>query len=123
MTLNPVRPTCETLDVVIANGASLSPAYNLNGRVVTGIIMPASWTLAGITFQASHDNVTFVDVFDLGVELSIAAAAASRYIALNNVLFLGINFIKIRSGTLGLPVAQGGARNLILMCGSFSDMR
>ena len=117
MTLSPVQYLCESLDLAIANGASLSIGYSLQGRILTGVYMPAAWTAAGLTFQASYDGVTWFNVYDTTGELTITTAAASLYLALDGTKFLGVNFLKVRSGTAGVPVAQGGARTLTLMCG------
>jgi len=117
MTLTPVQSLCDPLDVVIANGASLSSGYSLQGRILTGIYMPSAWTAAGLTFQASYDNATWFNVYDTSGELAITTAAASLYLAMDGTKFLGISFIRVRSGTAGTPVAQGAARTLVLMCG------
>lgn len=103
----------------IANGASLSGAVDLgikdSGHKVVGIVMPAAWTAANLTFQASSDNSTFNDLYDdNGTELNINAAQA-RAIGLrkdqSDVLGRW-RFIKVRSGTTGTPVNQNAARTV-----------
>lgn len=116
MTITPSQRLCDTLDVVIANGASLSPAYNLGGHVLTGVYMSAGWTAASLTFQASHDGATYYNVYTSAGETSIATAAGV-YVAMTGDDFFGVNFIKVRSGTAGTPVAQAAERTLTLMCG------
>lgn len=94
----------------IANGASLSDAVGMENIILTGVIMPASWTAANITFQASVDGVTFNNVYDsLGNELTVTAAA-SRYIAIDPSVYAGMKYLKVRSGTSSAAVNQGGAR-------------
>ena len=113
---NPVRRISEAEAVTIASGASLSPAVNLRGRVLCGVYMSAAWTAAGLTFQGSSDGVTYYNIQTDTTEV-IASAAAAIYIALDPVTFLGVNFLKVRSGTSGTPVNQGADRALLVMAG------
>lgn len=104
------------LTATIANGASLSGAVDLKGYGLLAIQMPAAWTAADLTFQASADGGTaFADVYDdNGAEVQ-KPAAANRYILVNQPLPYGVDRIKIRSGTSGTPVNQGAARTLTLL--------
>lgn len=112
----PVYRQSVAMDVTILDTESLSSALHLRGRVVVGIYIPASWTTGNITFQACDtEDGTFVDVYTLTAELAATSAASSRYVALDPVNFHGINFLKIRSGTSGTPVAQSGDITLQLM--------
>lgn len=111
-----------TVDVTIASGASLSGAVDLEGFAVVAIEMPAAWTAAGITFQAaSLSGGTYLDVYDdAGAEVAISAGA-SRVIAVTGAdadALAPLQFIKIRSGTGGVPVAQAAERKLRLICKS-----
>lgn len=116
--MNPVQKLCDFDDAVIANGASLSGAFNLMGRIPAGIYMPAAWTAAGLSFQVSYDDVTYYNLRSLaGAAEYTAAAAADEYVPLDFTLFYGVRFVKVRSGTLGTPVNQGAARTLVLSCG------
>jgi hypothetical protein len=104
-----------TRTATIANGASLSDAVQVDGAALVGIIMPAAWTAANLTLQASHDDSTFNNVYDeLGTEKTIVSST-SRYISLNPADYLGANSLKVRSGTAGTPVNQGGARSIVLV--------
>jgi hypothetical protein len=108
-----VRFTTQT--VTIANGASLSNEVDLETKTLIAIDMPASWTAANLTLQASVDNSTWDNVFDsLGTEVTITAAA-SRFILLNPADFVSVRYLKVRSGTSGTPVNQGGARTITLI--------
>jgi len=102
--------------ITIANGASLSGAvdfYVTDNPVA--LQMPAAWTTANLTVQASFDGTTFTDVYsDDGTE-KVITAAASRWIYLNITQFLGVRQIKLRSGTSGSPVSQGAARTIYLI--------
>lgn len=103
----------------IANGAALSNAVKLGGTLPVGIAMPSVWTAANITLQLSLDNVTFLDVYmDDGTEL-VVQAAASRMLFFSNVSqYFGVStdaWVRLRSGTSGVPVNQGAARELKLL--------
>ncbi|MFA6280382.1 MAG: hypothetical protein WC612_06285 [Bdellovibrionales bacterium] len=91
----------------IAAGAALSGAVNLGGLRLFGLVMPAAWTAAGITFQVSYDGGTsWSNLYDAnGNEVSVTVAA-SRAIALDPVTFAAISMIKVRSGTAAAPVNQ-----------------
>lgn len=116
--VNPVSPMAESSAVTIASGQSLTDAIVLGGRVLVGVVMPASWTAASLTFQASIDGSTWVNVYDSeGTEVS-ATAGAGTYVAFANpILFAGVNRMKVRSGTSGTAVNQGAERTLYLMLG------
>ena len=101
----------EVLTATIANGASLSGALSLSGFRFVGVQMPAAWTAAVITFQASFDGTTYADLTFEGTEINYAAAA-SQYIAADPAKFAGIRYLKIRSGTSSAAVAQGAQRLL-----------
>ena len=105
-----------TRTVTIANGASLSSALtDVDGASLVGIVMPAAWTTANLTLQFSHDDTAYNNVYaDDGVEVTIIAGA-SQYIRLNPADFLGANAVKVRSGTSGTPVNQGGDRVITLV--------
>jgi hypothetical protein len=99
----------------IANNASLSDAVSLDEAALVGLIMPGTWTAADLTLQGAgeNDETAFLNVYDKdGTEVTIDAAA-SRYILLEPGKFAGIKQLKIRSGTSGTPVNQGGARTIV----------
>jgi hypothetical protein len=101
--------------VAIANGASLSDAVNLAGFRAVGIQMPSAWTAANLTFQASFDGTTYVDLYDDAGNEQTATAAASRFMFLTPAEWAGIRYLKIRSGTTSVPVNQGAARTIQLI--------
>lgn len=107
-----------TTTVTIANGASLSDAAELGGMNLVGILMPASWTAAGLTFQASPDGSTYGNVFDVtGTEVAVASsgAVAAQYVVIPAGGLDGCAFVKVRSGTSGSAVNQGAARTVTLI--------
>jgi len=99
----------------IANAASLSGEVDLGGASRIAIQMPAAWTAANLTFQASDESGgTFADVVnDAGTEI-VVTATISQVIVIVTALkeLAGLRFIKIRSGTSATPVAQGAERVL-----------
>lgn len=111
----PVRgPAKVAQAATIANGASLSDAVDITAGLLIAIQMPAAWTAAVLTFQASHDGVTFADVYDsAGAERSVTVAAG-RHVTLDTANF-GMRFVKVRSGTAAAPVNQGAQRVLQLV--------
>ena len=99
----------------IANGASLSDSQQIDEAMLVGLKLPGTWTTANLTLQAAGEDAesTFCNVYEQdGTEVEINAAA-SRYVALEPVKFAGMKHIKIRSGTSGTPVNQGGARSIV----------
>lgn len=116
--LTVTAPQLTTKTVTIANGQSLSDAADLGTGRLVGIIMPAEWTTAALTFQANADaGATVYDVYDDATERTItsAGATASRFLALPLSDWLGMRGLKVRSGTGASPVNQGAARTIILV--------
>lgn len=118
-------------EAVIANGAALQTGeIDLRNHELLAIEMPAAWTAAAITMQGCMLNdgsvsataltETFVDVFDSGgTEVSLTAAQA-HFVVLTEAhknLMRGLARVKLRSGTTGVPVNQGGARRLRCILG------
>lgn len=112
-----------TLTATIASGASLSGAIDMSAFALNkdnfrlfGIIMPAAWTTANLTFQASFDSgLTWIDIMDaLGTEYTVIAGT-SRYIPVDPTPFAAIPMLKIRSGTVSTPVNQGADRIVALI--------
>ena len=105
-----------TREVTIANGASLSGAIQIDEAFLVGIKMPGTWTAANLTLQGAGEDAptTFNNVYDKdGTEVTITAAA-SRHITLEPAKFAGIHTLKVRSGTSGTAVNQGGDRIITL---------
>lgn len=98
------------LTATIANGASLSAAVDLNERTPVALLMPAAWTAADITFQASLDNSTFYDVYDEAGSEYTLTVAVDQYIILDPVDLAGARYVKVRSGTGAAAQNQGAAR-------------
>ena len=109
-----ISEAVETKTAVIENGGSLSGIVDLGGRKLVAIVMPAAWDAAGLAFQASPDGTNFFNVYDGATERTLVVAA-SYYSALNIADWVGIRWIKIRSGTAGSAVNQAAERTLTLV--------
>lgn len=102
--------------VTISNGTSLSGAVDLGFNRLFAIQMPAAWSAAGLTFQGSSDGVTYANLYDdTGTEVSWTVAASTYVVVSAPAKMQGIRYLKIRSGTSGVPVNQAGDRILTVI--------
>jgi len=102
-----------TATVTIASGQSLSAAVALGAGVPLAMQIPAAITGTELTVQGSLDGITYTDIFDSGVELSIPVLA-SQNVVLPASALAGFSYFKFRSGTASVPTNQGAARTLVL---------
>lgn len=100
----------------IANGASVSGTFDFGtDQRPCRIIMPGTWTTADLTVQTSIDGATWNNLHDVyGTEYTIKAAA-SRSINLPIADFLGVRYMRLRSGTSGSPVNQAAERSITIV--------
>lgn len=99
----------------ISEDDDLSSFEDIRGHTVVGIQMPADWDAADITFAAAvESDGTFGPVKDADGEVSFTVDA-DDYVVVDYNLFRGINFLKIRSGTEAVPVAQAADRSIKLI--------
>jgi len=103
------------VEVAIANGQALSAAADLQIVRLHRINMPAGWTAATITFQVSDDGEEWADLYLATDEYEVTAAAANRSIVVDQALFFGVRWLKVRSGTAAAAVNQGAERILKLV--------
>lgn len=103
----------------IAAEASLSPEVDIGGYTLVGIIVPQAWTSAPITFQGSPDGGTtwgeLTDITGVPIEVTSLTGGTVYFVALDPARFRGLRSLKIRSGTVGAPVAQVSAVTLMLL--------
>ena len=106
-----------TVTATIVSGTSLSSAADLGTGRIVGLVIPATWTSAAITFQGSADGATFFDLYDDAIERTIASGSvsASRFLALPLGDWLGIRAVKLRSGTAAASVNQPADRAITLV--------
>lgn len=108
-------PSPDTTPVaVIPNGTALSQAVYIGHGNLVGVQMPAAWTTANLTFQASLDGTTFQNLFDDGGTEYTITALVSQNITIR-VPVQGALWVIVRSGTSGSPVNQGAARSVTLL--------
>jgi hypothetical protein len=120
MNANQFALRADTATATIANGASLSGAISLYGCWPVGVVTPAAWTAADITFAVSYDNdTTYVALYSSTAEIKIATAIVatgeSRYFGLDPTAFHGATHVKIRSGVNGSAVTQGADRIMTIV--------
>lgn len=102
----------------IASSGSLATAVNFANRRLKTIYMPAAWTTAGLSFQVRPDGVTYYDFYSDDIEFTMVAGA-SYALNVNPRIFVGIQYLKIRSGTTGTPVTQAAQRVIKLKIGNY----
>lgn len=110
-------PPATAATASIASGAALTGAVDLGAQRLHRIVIPAAWTAAAISFQSSADGTTFADLYDVNGEvvLPVASVGASRAVIVDPAAFLGIRYLKLRSGTGASPVNQAAQRDLTLV--------
>jgi hypothetical protein len=100
----------------IPAGQALGSGVQLSMMTLCGIIMPATWTAASLTFQACVDGASWEELYDnAGNEITITVAA-SRYIIIPPTLLLPMPYLKVRSGTAASPVNQVAAAAIQYVC-------
>ncbi len=97
-----------TMTATIAAAGSLSAAVDLAGRgSPVGLLMPAAWDAAVITFAVSNDGVTYRNLQQqLGAGEYSLTVDVDQALPLDPADFVAWRYIKVRSGTAAAPVAQ-----------------
>lgn len=123
------------VDTLIPDGQNLSGPVDLRQYALKGLILPPTWTLADVTFQAARmADGDYFDVYqDTGtappVAVQVPVSDSSRYIVLGIYAggvagrgaaesVVGMNYIKLRSGTPATPVNQVGTKTVTLVLGA-----
>lgn len=95
--------------MVMADNGTLTDALEIpRGKYLAAIVIPSGWVTADITFDVSVDGTTFYALYDEYDAEVVVQAAASRYISLEPLRFMGLASIKIRSGLVAATVSQTG---------------
>ncbi len=88
------------------------------------IIMPATWTAADITFTVSStktgsfSKLVHAEIDTAPKELRLKDPLANQAIAITGKMeevLEACPYIKLRSGTFDVPIAQGAARTFIII--------
>lgn len=98
-----------TDDVTIANSGTTSTQIDLKDKTLLGLFMPSAFTGTAITFLASQaSGGTDVTVTDgAGADYSITVAP-SKYVPVDPNKFLGVRFLKVKSGSTELAARTVG---------------
>src|SRR5579862_8527110 len=110
----------DNISASIASGQSSSAEVDIGGKSLVGIQIPANWTTAGLSFQASIDGgttwgeVTTVAGTPYAVG-SLTGGTLTYFVAIDPTTLRGAQAIRIRSGTQASPVNQANAVSLTLV--------
>jgi hypothetical protein len=102
--------------VTVAKDGTESEAIDLDNNRLAGIVMPAQWSAANITFQTSVDGTNFVDLYDTSATpakpIINSPAAATAYFLTEAMrhIFAGVRYLKLVSSQ-----AQAAARSITLV--------
>jgi hypothetical protein len=97
MAFGDIFPT--VVPVTVADGATVSGAVDLRGRQLCGVYLPSTAEGTTLGFQVSDALAgTYLTLMSAGAAVSLTVAA-SRYVALDPNLFLGVRFLKLVLGT------------------------
>ena len=97
------------LSGTIADEASLSSEFDIRRWINANLVIVTAWTVAaGITFQGRNDGSTLYNIYDKdGTEVLIPSHATHTGRAYElPAAVMNFDYIKVRSGTSGTPVAQ-----------------
>lgn len=97
--------------VTIGAAAALSAEVDIGNKSLVGIVVPANWTTAGISLQASPDGgTTWCELVDQTATAigcgSLTGGAIVYYVAIDPTKLRGPISLKVRSGTQAAPVNQ-----------------
>jgi hypothetical protein len=96
-----------TITATIPAGQSLSNSIDLSAGVAQFIMIPPTWAPARLTFQLSHDGVTFYDGVDAATrEIAMNVLAGTAVHVVEAFSSLAVGFMKLRSGSRDKPIIQ-----------------
>lgn len=101
----------------IPNGTSQSQIVDLEDHKLVGIVIPAAWTAASLTFLVAPYFAgplsPLHDALNAGVEVTVVAGRA--YALELWSLLAPWRYLVVRSGTDAVPVNQAADRDIILV--------
>jgi len=95
--------------ITIPAGQSVSTTLTITTGALQMLISPDDWTPANVSFLVSADNVRFVDLYDMGVEV-LRPMGPDRGAVVPAPLTQAVLYLKIRSGPSTNPVPQEADR-------------
>lgn len=110
----------DAVAVQIASGTSLSAEVDIGAKSLVGILVPSNWTTAGISLQVSPDGGTtwgeLTTVAGTPYAIgSVTGGAPAHTVAIDPTTLVGVQAIKVRSGTQASPVVQANTVALQLV--------
>lgn len=85
------------VSVTISSGGSTSNEATLQGKRIAAIIMPAAFTGANLTFQASIDGSTWYDIYNSSGSQVTCTVGTDQWIAISPQDFAGVSRLKVVS--------------------------
>lgn len=112
------------ISLTIASGASASEMFATQGDAIVGLIMPAAWTAADIAYKdcVTGNPADLHQVTDSGGTPEKCVVAASTNVAFpqGDAIFAPfLQLISVATTDDTTPVAQGGARALVVLLRHF----
>lgn len=107
-------PFNSTTTATITSGQAVSAGVDLGEQRLAGIILPAGWDAASLSFQTSIDGTNWVELADTSGLIGVAAPAVGRMMMVDPATFYGVRWLKVRSGTAASPVNQTAGRDITL---------
>lgn len=106
------------LTATIPSGESISNPIGLGDNVLVGIIIPSAWTTAPLTFSRlrNGDDIKTANIMnDTSGDAISYDVAAGVYIAVDPLLWIGVESLIIVSGPHADQVEQGADRVITLV--------
>lgn len=109
----------DNISAAIAAGTALSAEVDIGTKSLVGVYIPATWTTASITFQASPDGSNWYEVYTIAGTAytisSLTGGTLAYFVAVDPTALRGMVALKVRSGTQAAPVNQVSLVTLQLM--------
>lgn len=107
-------------DVVVANTAAASAAFDLGSDTIAAIYMPVlDATTTGVRLLSSPTvGGTYLPVYDSGgnlCELTVATAATAQWVFLEAEWTYGVQFVKLECMAGAATDAQSAARTFVVV--------
>lgn len=103
------------VNIIIPSGQFISAGADCSEGYLARIQMPTLWTPANLSFQISHDGITYYNLLDLsGAEALLPVIPGSARMINIEPWSSGIGWWKFRSGPLANPVIQAADRTFVV---------
>ena len=100
----------------IPSAQAVSDAIDVRGYSVVGVLLPAAWTAASLTFQGSADGSNFGYLSDsTGAEISVASPGATKLVNFSASWFQACGWIRLVSGPNAAVIPQAASRSLVVI--------